>query len=180
MAAPIIAQYNELQQLLCLHAMRYPLMEPTDAVKLIYQNEFGSGHLIRDHFACRFHLYGEYASVAHNDALPLWEPIGNGILRVNLGALQPRQLEPVYHGFLATSTAHTGSHHSFLGKLEVLSGLAGENCFAFSKAECFTSCIYKCLSHVNQLSSFCRSYRAHLGTVSNVCPTGRFPCFCFV
>ena len=135
MAAPIIAQYNELQQLLCLHAMRYPLMEPTDAVKLIYQNEFGSGHLIRDHFACRFHLYGEYASVAHNDALPLWEPIGNGILRVNLGALQPRQLEPVYHGFLATSTAHTGSHHSFLGKLEVLSGLAGENCFAFSKAE---------------------------------------------
>lgn len=30
------------------HAKKYPLMRPADAVKLLYQNEFGIGHLISD------------------------------------------------------------------------------------------------------------------------------------
>ena len=38
----------ELETVLKAHAARYPKMEPTDAVKLLYQNEFGGGHLIRD------------------------------------------------------------------------------------------------------------------------------------
>ena len=37
-----------MKTILLTHAARYPLMEPRDAVKLIYQNEFGGGHLIRD------------------------------------------------------------------------------------------------------------------------------------
>ena len=41
-----------LALILASHAERYPLMEPTDAVKLIYQNEFGGGHLIRDEESC--------------------------------------------------------------------------------------------------------------------------------
>ena len=36
---------EELERILREHAERYPLMQPTDAVKLIYQNEFGGGHL---------------------------------------------------------------------------------------------------------------------------------------
>ena len=38
---------EELKAILITHAKRYPLMQPRDAVKLIYQNEFGGGHLIR-------------------------------------------------------------------------------------------------------------------------------------
>ena len=38
----------ELERILRQHADSYPLLQPTDAVKLIYQNEFGGGHLIRD------------------------------------------------------------------------------------------------------------------------------------
>ena len=34
---------EELDQILREHAMRYPKMQSTDAVKLIYQNEFGGG-----------------------------------------------------------------------------------------------------------------------------------------
>ena len=37
---------EELKQILQEHAKRYPLMQPRDVVKLIYQNEFGGGHLI--------------------------------------------------------------------------------------------------------------------------------------
>ena len=50
---------EELEQILREHAKRYPLMQPTDAVKLIYQNEFGGGHLIRDEQACLNYLRRE-------------------------------------------------------------------------------------------------------------------------
>lgn len=40
-----MAETDELYGVLCAHAARYPLMRPTDAVKLIYQGEFGSGHM---------------------------------------------------------------------------------------------------------------------------------------
>lgn len=51
---------EELKAILMAHAKKYPLMHPTDAVKLIYQNEFGGGHLIRDEQACLNFLYREY------------------------------------------------------------------------------------------------------------------------
>ena len=52
---------EELRAILIAHARRYPLMQPRDAVKLIYQNEFGGGHLIRDEEACLNYLRREYA-----------------------------------------------------------------------------------------------------------------------
>ena len=39
---------TELNHILQAHAKKYPLMAPCDAVKLIYQNEFGGGHLVTD------------------------------------------------------------------------------------------------------------------------------------
>ena len=54
-----------LSKILLNHAGRYPLMEPTDAVKLIYQNEFGGGHLIRDVDSCLNYLRQEYESVSN-------------------------------------------------------------------------------------------------------------------
>lgn len=46
-----MAETDELYGVLCAHAARYPLMRPTDAVKLIYQGEFGSGHMIKNEAA---------------------------------------------------------------------------------------------------------------------------------
>ena len=37
---------SETEKLLRTHATQYPLSEPCDAVKLLYQNEFGGDHLI--------------------------------------------------------------------------------------------------------------------------------------
>lgn len=39
---------SELHGILTAHAARYPLMRPADAVKLLYQQEFGGGHLVTD------------------------------------------------------------------------------------------------------------------------------------
>ena len=122
---------EELKAILIAHAKRYPLMQPTDAVKLIYQNEFGGGHLIRDEEACLNYLRREYASVAKDPTVPLYENIGNGIIRVNLAAVKPEDLEQLGRDFIASAAKHKGTLDSFLNKLEVLRTLTAEGMFAF-------------------------------------------------
>ena len=54
---------EERRAILIAHAKRYPLMQPTDAEMLIYQNELGGGYLIRDEQACLNYLRREYADL---------------------------------------------------------------------------------------------------------------------
>jgi hypothetical protein len=122
---------EELKAILIAHAKRYPLMQPTDAVKLIYQNEFGGGHLIRDEQACLNYLRREYTSVAKDPTVPLYEDIGNGIIRVNLAAVKPEDLEQLGRAFIDSAAKHKGTMDRFLNKLEVLRKLANEGVFNF-------------------------------------------------
>ena len=64
---------EELRAILIAHAKRYPLMQPQDAVKLIYQNEFGGGHLIRDEEACLNYLRREYTDLEKDPSAQLYE-----------------------------------------------------------------------------------------------------------
>ena len=122
---------EELRAILIAHARRYPLMQPTDAVKLIYQNEFGGGHLIRDEQACLNYLRREYADLEKDPTVPLYEDIGNGIVRVNLAAVKPEDLEQLGHDFIASAAKHKGTLDSFLNKLEVLHKLTTAGVFTF-------------------------------------------------
>ena len=122
---------EELRAILIAHAKRYPLMQPTDAVKLIYQNEFGGGHLIRDEEACLNYLRREYTSVTKDPTVPLYEDIGNGIIRVNLAAVKPEDLEQLGRAFIDSAAKHKGTMDRFLNKLEVLRKLANEGVFNF-------------------------------------------------
>lgn len=122
-----------LHHILRLHAGRYPAMGPADAVKLIYQNEFGGGHLIADEDACLARLRAEYEATPQRDELPLTEDLGNGIVRVMLGALDAHGYSPEQLGrdFIRGSNAHKGTTASFLEKLEVLRDVTREGCFSF-------------------------------------------------
>ena len=122
---------EELRAILIAHAKRYPLMQPRDAVKLIYQNEFGGGHLIRDEEACLNYLHREYASAEKNPTAALYEDIGNGIVRVNLAAVKPENLEKLGKVFIDSAAKHKGTLDSFLNKLEVLRTLTEEGIFTF-------------------------------------------------
>ena len=122
---------EELKAILITHAKRYPLMQPRDAVKLIYQNEFGGGHLIRDEQACLNYLRREYADLEKDPTVPLYEDIGNGIVRVNLAAVKPEDLEQLGKAFIDSAAKHKGTMDSFLNKLEVLRKLANEGVFNF-------------------------------------------------
>ena len=122
---------EELEGILREHAKRYPCMEPTDGVKLIYQNEFGGGHLIRDEEACLNYLRREYETVGKDGTVPRWEAIGNGLVRMNLAAVPAEELEELGRDFIRSAASHQGRLEIFLRKLDVLRKLTGEGIFAF-------------------------------------------------
>ena len=126
---------EELEKILREHVKRYPLMQPTDAVKLIYQNEFGGGHLIRDEQAVLNYLRREYESVEKDSAMPLYEDIGNGIVRVNLAAVKPEDLDQLGRDFIRSAAEHTGTRERFLQKLDVLRQLTEAGHFGFGMIE---------------------------------------------
>ena len=136
---------EELRAILITHAKRYPLMQPRDAVKLIYQNAFGGGHLIRDEQACLNYLRREYADLEKDPTAPLYEDIGNGIVRVNLAAVKAEDLERLGRAFIDSAAKHKGTMDRFLNKLEVLRKLANEGAFNFD---------------TNALSSYLTKYKA--------------------
>ncbi len=121
----------ELGQILILHASRYPKMEPTDGVKLIYQNEFGGGHLVRDEEMARNFLRREFDEVQKDPSGKLYEEIGNGILRVNLAALEAENLDTLFSAFVSSARVHRGNLVSFRDKLDVLRCLTAKGVFAF-------------------------------------------------
>ena len=126
---------KELEQILRDHALRYPKMQPCDAVKLIYQNEFGGGHLIRDEKMALAYLRREYDGLEKIPQGSKKEPIGNGIVRVFLASLDEQELEQLGQRFLASAKACKGEKERFLLKLSVLRVLTAEGIFSFSAEE---------------------------------------------
>lgn len=115
-----------LEDILTAHFAAYPEMEPQDAVKLIYQNEFGPGHLIRDLRKAAEYLHEEMASVAADDKMPLYESIGNGLCRLNLAACKARNIEEpvILRLFCDAADTTKGDKKSFLHKLHLLKAMA--------------------------------------------------------
>lgn len=122
---------DELEQILRAHAARYPKMQPADAVKLIYQNEFGGGHLITDENAALTYLKSEYAATRKDPSAFLYEEIGNGIVRIHLAALDERDLDALGRAFLRSAAAHHGTKERFREKLAVLDALTQTQLFSF-------------------------------------------------
>ena len=124
-----------MKSILLDHASRYPSMEPTDAVKLLYQSEFGGGHLIRDAEACLNRLLEEYRATPQRRDIPLTEDIGGGIVRVNLAALDEHGVTPDQLGqaFLHSAAQIRGTMASFREKLSLLRELTTDGAMPFSR-----------------------------------------------
>lgn len=125
---------EELRAVLSAHGARYPAMEPQDGVKLVYQNEFGGGHLVADPAQSLERLRTEYAAVPRTPGAPLAEDIGNGLVRVMLGAVEEGEypLEALNRDFARSAALHRGDMDRFRQKLEVLRQMAWEGAFGFS------------------------------------------------
>lgn len=79
---------QSFDQILQKHIQRYPLMQPQDFAKLLYQSEFGPRHLEQSQTA--ENLLQEWQNLP-DDAAPLRpEPIGGGLCRLHLSRLYPQ------------------------------------------------------------------------------------------
>lgn len=128
---------NELTAILTAHAAKYPNMQPQDAVKLLYQNEFGPGHLVSDHAAALDYLRRECSTVTPDPTAPLIEDIGNGLVRVMLAALNDEEYSPemLNDHFVRSAGLHMGTLAGFLQKLDVLRALTVQGLFSFRAEE---------------------------------------------
>lgn len=127
---------NELEHTLLHHSKTYPLMQVTDAVKLIYQGEFGGGHLVRDRDEClaRIKKEAEISSKSYGEAI---EDIGFGIVRVNLASIESIGIthEKLCDLFIESASIIKGDLSTFFKKLECLSALTSNNAFSFTLRE---------------------------------------------
>lgn len=118
------------EEILLQHFDRYPKMEPQDAVKLIYQQAFGPGHLIKDERKALAYLQQEMAGAG--EPLPgeaLYESIGNGLCRLNLRPCKAKgiPMEDILRLFMETANGTQGEKKQFIAGIHVLQKLAEED-----------------------------------------------------
>ena len=71
------------------HLECYPKMEIQDVMKLIYQSEFGGGHLISNEEMSLKRIQEEYECINENEmvCMSVIEPIGDRMCRIYLSAI---------------------------------------------------------------------------------------------
>lgn len=125
---------QELTGLLDAHRARRPEMQAQDYYKLLYQREFGCGHMAPAPDTAAQYLLQEYTQAhgapaqAGGLAMPgSVEPIGNGLCRVSLdGAWSQEALRLLARIFCVTARVHTGSAKRFDGALAQLARWASD------------------------------------------------------
>ena len=115
-----------LEDILLEHFARYPQMQARDAVKLIYQQEFGPEHMIRDAAKALEKLRQEMDGLTPGPNEPLYEAIGNGLCRLNLRPCLARGIpaEDIARLFLETAQTTAGDKKRFRQGLKTLQKLA--------------------------------------------------------
>jgi uridine kinase len=128
-----------------IHFENYPQMQIQDMVKLIYQNEFAGGHMIKNEKDSLKHLCEEFSMVCNNQAKSeaesknLFEGIGNGLLRINLGALCNLNinLTTINKFFCNTANSIKGNLKSFENKLEIFKEYCRNGVLPYSLEEVY-------------------------------------------
>lgn len=117
-----------MNAILIRHFTKYPLMQPQDAVKLLYQSEFGGGHMIADPQQSFRRLKEEYSRIWKDFSQPLTESIGGGMLRMNLHAVDPQKmpLERINQIFVRSAAQNGGTMQNFMDKMDLLVQMTAE------------------------------------------------------
>lgn len=116
---------NELEVLLLAHAKQYPLATATDFCKLLYQREFGCGHLLCDEGQAWTRLNAEWQQTQPDGTQPLWEELGNGFARLHLAVAKAQGLDAALIAsiFLYSAKQSVGTQEGFLQQVEVFTKL---------------------------------------------------------
>ncbi|WP_105619708.1 uridine kinase family protein [Vallitalea okinawensis] len=116
--------------------IRYPEMEVQDALKLIYQSEFGCGHLIENKEASYKLLMKEWENVEENED-EIFESIGGGYARFNIGAAKKSGISPEIFGevFLKSAEVVSGTLDNFYERVNESRRICSEGKLPFSVRE---------------------------------------------
>lgn len=114
-----------LRSVLDTHIRLYPAMQEQDLVKLIFQGEFGGGHLLSDFNRCLLRVIAEYSEIKQNPDAPLWEDIGFGFARIRMDALDANGMDPedLAELFFSSASVSYGSMETYRQKLSRLPSL---------------------------------------------------------
>lgn len=102
------------------HIKKYPAMTIQDKVKLIYQNEFGCGHFIKDRDKSLSLINTEFENSPKSDII--FEDIGNGYVRMHLSALDENSFdaEIINELFILSAEGMCGTKEGLINKLALL------------------------------------------------------------
>ncbi len=102
------------------HIKKYPIMTTQDKVKLIFQNEFGCGHFIKDRDKSLSLIKEEFENSTCTNTL--FENIGNGHVRMYLSALDEKNFdaEIINELFILSAEYMSGTKEGLINKLSLL------------------------------------------------------------
>ena len=132
-----------MKEILLNHAGKYHIMQPTDAVKLIYQATFGGGHLIKKQETALKNLRDEYSNMSHEVAKLYTESLGE-TSRIYLDSkLSENELSLIAKIFFASANHYSTGYDSadeetksrFHSRLGLLRELCRDGKFSFSISE---------------------------------------------
>ncbi len=127
--------WKRLSHIILLHSQRYPAMEALDYVKLLYQNEFGCGHFVREKAAGEQWLMQEYEAARAFSGQNV-DPVGNGFLRIPLSSavLSQESLPLLNQLFAATANYCQGDSRRFREKISLLLEMASSRWIPLNRA----------------------------------------------
>ena len=127
---------QKIAELCAAQLSKYPAAQAVDLLKLLFQGEFGPGHLISDSVKSKRFLAQEYANLqaAGPDFV---ENIGFGFCRLHLGAVDGLgiSLETLHRIFELSALSQHGTNEGFASKTAALKKLCRENVLPFDESE---------------------------------------------
>lgn len=114
---------EDFSQILKQHMKRYPLMEPQDFGKLVFQSTFGPEHMISDKEQAEAFLIEEWKTLS-KEKEEMSEPVSASLCRFPLsacGSIEEAKL--LARLFIATAKEHKGTVEELEKKVEQLRDL---------------------------------------------------------
>lgn len=123
----------EFERILSQHLKRYPLMEPEDCAKLIYQSEFAGEHMISSPQKSLERIRREMADTEIRNG-EIYEDIGSGVFRLHFGPAKAAGMNPeeINEKFISSAGKAKGTSEGQEQKLVLLERMCREGYTAFS------------------------------------------------
>lgn len=125
---------SELENLLLEQYKKYQKMQIEDMIKLLYQSEFGCGHMVSDERGSFDAIQEEAAALQPGtDDFEAVEQIGEGLCRLHLSVLRRNTLSPgtLNRFFMLTANCQRGGAEGFEEKVAVMERLCVDGVLPF-------------------------------------------------